>query len=72
MNLVAEHRNADGMIEIIALGQLTKLHGSRDAEFAILRLSTPWQPVETKNPFAQGFHHGDHGKDVRPTKSRCG
>jgi beta-glucosidase len=29
------------------------------ADFAILRLETPWVPVETKNPFAQGFHHGD-------------
>jgi beta-glucosidase len=30
-----------------------------DANFAILRLNTPWYPVETKNPFARGFHHGD-------------
>ena len=30
-----------------------------EADFAILRLDTPWIPVETKNPFAQGFHHGD-------------
>ena len=30
-----------------------------EADFAILRLETPWIPVETKNPFAQGFHHGD-------------
>ena len=30
-----------------------------EAEFAILRLDTPWVPVETKNPFALGFHHGD-------------
>jgi beta-glucosidase len=30
-----------------------------EADFAILRLDTPWVPVETKNPFAQGFHHGD-------------
>jgi beta-glucosidase len=29
------------------------------ADFAILRLDTPWVPVETKNPFARGFHHGD-------------
>ncbi len=29
------------------------------ADFAILRLDTPWVSVETKNPFAQGFHHGD-------------
>jgi beta-glucosidase len=30
-----------------------------EAEYAILRLDTPWYPVETKNPFAKGFHHGD-------------
>lgn len=36
MNLVAERRKADGTIEIIGMGQLTKLHGSREAEFAIL------------------------------------
>ena len=29
------------------------------ADIAILRLDTPWVPVKTKNPFAQGFHHGD-------------
>ncbi len=29
------------------------------ADFAILRLETPWVPVDTKNPFARGFHHGD-------------
>ena len=29
------------------------------ADFAILRLETPWEPIETKNPFARGFHHGD-------------
>ncbi len=30
-----------------------------EADFAILRLETPWVPVETKNPIARGFHHGD-------------
>jgi beta-glucosidase len=30
-----------------------------EADIAILRLETPWIPVETKNPFAKGFHHGD-------------
>jgi beta-glucosidase len=29
------------------------------ADFAILRLQTPWAPVESSNPFARGFHHGD-------------
>lgn len=30
-----------------------------EADLAILRLSTPWYPVETKNPFARESHHGD-------------
>jgi beta-glucosidase len=30
-----------------------------EADFAILRLETPWVPVETKIPMARGFHHGD-------------
>jgi beta-glucosidase len=30
-----------------------------EADLAILRLDTPWIPIETKNPFARGFHHGD-------------
>lgn len=29
------------------------------ADIAIIRLNTPWYPVDTKNPFARGFHHGD-------------
>lgn len=36
MNLVAERRRNDGTMEILGLGQLTKLHGTQDAEFAIL------------------------------------
>jgi beta-glucosidase len=31
----------------------------QEADFSIIRLETPWVPVETKNPFAQSFHHGD-------------
>jgi beta-glucosidase len=30
-----------------------------EADFAILRLDTPWYPVETKIPMARNFHHGD-------------
>ena len=30
-----------------------------EADFAILRLDTPWVPVDTKNTFAHNFHHGD-------------
>lgn len=29
------------------------------ADLAILRLSTPWYPVESNIPMAQSFHHGD-------------
>jgi beta-glucosidase len=30
-----------------------------EADIAILRLDTPWIPVENNNPFAHSFHHGD-------------
>jgi beta-glucosidase len=30
-----------------------------DADFAIIRLDTPWYPVESDNPMALGMHHGD-------------
>jgi beta-glucosidase len=30
-----------------------------DADYAILRVNTPWVPVETQNPMAKMFHHGD-------------
>lgn len=30
-----------------------------EADIAILRLNTPWVPVETKNFMARMFHHGD-------------
>lgn len=29
------------------------------ADLAILRLSTPWYPVDSDNPMARDFHHGD-------------
>lgn len=31
----------------------------QEADFAIIHLDAPWYPVETKNPFALDFHHGD-------------
>jgi beta-glucosidase len=31
----------------------------QDADVAILRIDTPWYPVESDNAFARGFHHGD-------------
>jgi beta-glucosidase len=30
-----------------------------DADIAIIRIKTPWYPVETQNSFAKTFHHGD-------------
>ncbi len=30
-----------------------------EADFAIVRLNTPWYPVATENPIARTFHHGD-------------
>ena len=37
----------------------TVVEKPEQADVAIIRLTTPWIPVETKNPFARGFHHGD-------------
>ncbi|MHA6246784.1 glycoside hydrolase family 3 protein [Pontibacter sp. CAU 1760] len=37
----------------------TVVENPEEADMAIIRLKTPWYPVETKNPFALGFHHGD-------------
>ena len=31
----------------------------QQADVAILRINTPWYAVESENPFARGFHHGD-------------
>jgi beta-glucosidase len=43
----------------VAANYGTVVSKPEDADFAILRLSAPWIPVETKNPLALGFHHGD-------------
>ena len=37
----------------------TVVDDPKKADIAIIRLNTPWYPVETQNPFARGFHHGD-------------
>ncbi|MDP3449587.1 MAG: glycoside hydrolase family 3 N-terminal domain-containing protein [Anaerolineaceae bacterium] len=37
----------------------TVVEDPKQADFAILRLDTPWVPLDSKNPFQQGFHHGD-------------
>ena len=45
-----------------------------EADFAIIRVSTPWVPVESKNPIARGFHHGDldfKGKELQEILEIC-
>ncbi len=37
----------------------TVVNSPKEADIAILRLQTPWIPVKTDIPMAQGFHHGD-------------
>jgi beta-glucosidase len=37
----------------------TVVEDPKQADFAIMRLDTPWVPLDSKNPFQQGFHHGD-------------
>ncbi|HMQ47878.1 MAG TPA: glycoside hydrolase family 3 N-terminal domain-containing protein [Saprospiraceae bacterium] len=37
----------------------TVVNDPKAADIAIIRLNTPWMPVETDIPFAKGFHHGD-------------
>lgn len=44
------------------------------ADIAIIRLNTPWVPLETDNSFARGFHHGDldfKGKDLEDVLTLC-
>ncbi len=52
----------------------TVVNDPKDADFAIIRLNTPWVPVETTNPIAKGFHHGDldfKGKDLQDVLDLC-
>lgn len=46
----------------------------KQADFALVRLNTPWIPVKTDIPMAQGFHHGDldfKGKDLQDVLDVC-
>ncbi|MCA9956398.1 MAG: glycoside hydrolase family 3 C-terminal domain-containing protein, partial [Anaerolineales bacterium] len=49
-------KNMDGEV---AANYAQVVDSPEAADFAILRLDTPWVPVDTKNQFALGFHHGD-------------
>ncbi|HWA35792.1 MAG TPA: glycoside hydrolase family 3 N-terminal domain-containing protein [Cyclobacteriaceae bacterium] len=37
----------------------TVVEKPQDADIALMRLKTPWIPIDTKNPLARQFHHGD-------------
>ncbi|CAH1000632.1 Putative beta-xylosidase [Neolewinella maritima] len=49
----------ENMDSAVVAGYATVVATPEEADFAIIRLNTPWVPVETDNPFAKGFHHGD-------------
>ena len=42
-----------------AAGYAEVVSTPEEADFTIVRLETPWVPVETPNFIARGFHHGD-------------
>ncbi len=50
---------AEGIDSAIVAKYASFVGSPAEADLAILRLSTPWVPVETDNFFARGFHHGD-------------
>ena len=43
----------------VAAQYATIVDKPQDADLAIIRLNTPWYPVETDIPMAKMFHHGD-------------
>lgn len=52
----------------------TVVDAPEKADIAIVRLNTPWIPVETDIPMAKGFHHGDldfKGKDLQDVLDIC-
>jgi len=50
----------------VAAQYATVVDKPQDADLAIIRLNTPWYPVETNNFMARMFHHGD--LDFKGTK----
>jgi beta-glucosidase len=44
---------------VVAANYAAIVASPEEADFAVIRLDTPWVPVETNNPFARAFHHGD-------------
>ena len=47
-------------IDSTTVAQYATIVGTpEEADYAIIRLNTPWYPADTKVPFALSFHHGD-------------
>lgn len=52
----------------------TVVNTPQEADIAIVRLNTPFVPVKSDIPMAQGFHHGDldfKGKDLQDVLDIC-
>jgi len=49
----------ENMDSAVVSNYATVVNEIEEADFAIIRLSTPWYPAETQLPMALGFHHGD-------------
>jgi beta-glucosidase len=50
---------ADGIDASVIAPYAEIAESPREADVAILRIDTPWHPVDSENQFARGFHHGD-------------
>ncbi|MCB9275496.1 MAG: glycoside hydrolase family 3 C-terminal domain-containing protein [Lewinellaceae bacterium] len=48
----------EGIDSAVIVQYATPVQSPEEADFAIIRINTPWYPVETKNFMARGFHHG--------------
>ena len=49
----------EGVDSLVMSAYANVVESPEEADIAIIRLSTPWYPAETPNPFARTFHHGD-------------
>lgn len=49
----------ENMDSVTVANYATVVQTPEEADFAIIRLNTPWYPADTKVPVALGFHHGN-------------
>ncbi|MBW6465670.1 MAG: glycoside hydrolase family 3 C-terminal domain-containing protein [Brevefilum sp.] len=49
----------ENMAEEVVRRYADVVSSPEDADFILMRLSTPWTPAETEVPFGRNFHHGD-------------